>query len=104
MSTELIDRARTGDAVAFEELVGPYQRELRVHCYRILGSLADAEDGLQETLMAAWRGIGGYEGRASIRTWLYRIATSRCLNMLRSARRRSAMSPPSLDVPTPEPT
>ncbi len=105
MTTELIERARAGDAGAFEELVGPYQRELRVHCYRVLGSLADAEDGLQETLMAAWRGIGGYEGRASIRTWLYRIATSRCLNMLRSARRRPEMSPPPrLEVPAPEPT
>jgi RNA polymerase sigma-70 factor (TIGR02960 family) len=104
VSTKLIDRAQAGDSVAFEELVGPYQRELRVHCYRILGSLADAEDGLQETLMAAWRGIGGYEGRASIRTWLYRIATSRCLNLLRASRRRSTPNPPSLDVPTPEPT
>jgi RNA polymerase sigma-70 factor (ECF subfamily) len=104
MSTELIERARAGDQQAFEELVGPYQRELRVHCYRVLGSLADAEDGLQETLMAAWRGIGGYEGRASIRTWLYRIATSRCLNMLRSARRRPLMNPPTLEVETPEPT
>ena len=59
-----------------------------MHCYRILGSVADAEDALQETLIAAWQGLGGFEGRASIRTWLYRIATSRCLNMLRSARRR----------------
>jgi RNA polymerase sigma-70 factor (TIGR02960 family) len=104
MSTELIERARAGDQQAFEELVGPYQRELRVHCYRVLGSLADAEDGLQETLMAAWRGIGGYEGRASIRTWLYRIATSRCLNMLRSARRRPMTDPPRLEVEAPEPT
>jgi RNA polymerase sigma-70 factor, ECF subfamily len=104
VSTELIDRARAGDSAAFEQLVGPYQRELRVHCYRILGSVADAEDGLQETLMAAWRGIGGYEGRASIRTWLYRVATSRCLNMLRSARRRPMTNPPGLDVPVPEPT
>jgi RNA polymerase sigma-70 factor, ECF subfamily len=104
VSTELIERARAGDSAAFEELVGPYQRELRVHCYRILGSVADAEDGLQETLMAAWRGIGGYEGRASLRTWLYRVATSRCLNMLRAARRRPAMNPPTLEVPAPEPT
>jgi RNA polymerase sigma-70 factor (ECF subfamily) len=99
----LIEQARSGDDAAFEQLVGPYQRELRVHCYRILGSLADAEDGLQETLMAAWQGLGGFEGRASIRTWLYRIATSRCLNMLRSASRRPATSL-EVDVPPPEPT
>ena len=81
MSTELIDRARSGDQAAFEQLVSPYRRELQVHCYRILGSAADAEDAMQETLTSAWRGLGGFEGRASIRTWMYRIATSRCLNM-----------------------
>jgi hypothetical protein len=85
-ATDLVDRARAGDEAAFEHLVAPYQRELRVHCYRILGSLADAEDGLQETLLAAWRGLDGFEGRATVRTWLYRIATTRCLNMLRSAK------------------
>ena len=103
VSTDLIDQARSGDADAFEQLVSPYQRELRVHCYRILGSLADAEDGLQETLMAAWQGLRRFEGRASIRTWLYRIATTRCLNMLRSASRR----PPTglaTDLLPPEPT
>jgi RNA polymerase sigma-70 factor (ECF subfamily) len=103
VNIDLIDQARTGDKDAFELLVGPYQRELRVHCYRILGSVADAEDGLQETLMAAWQGLGRFEGRASIRTWLYRIATNRCLNMLRSTSRR----PPTelvVDLPPPEPT
>jgi RNA polymerase sigma-70 factor (TIGR02960 family) len=105
MSAELIERSLSGDQVAFEQLVGPHRHELQVHCYRILGSLADAEDALQETLTAAWRGLGDFEGRASIRTWLYRIATSRCLNMLRSARRRPPTTRLSvLDVEPPEPT
>lgn len=88
MSTDLINRAQTGDEQAFRQLVDPYRHELHVHCYRMLGSVQDAEDMLQETLLAAWQGLGGFEGRASIRTWLYRIATSRCLNALRSANRR----------------
>jgi RNA polymerase sigma-70 factor (TIGR02960 family) len=104
VSSDLIERSRSGDHAAFEELVGPHRRELQVHCYRILGSVADAEDALQETLTAAWRGLGGFEGRASIRTWLYRIATSRCLNMLRSASRRPPAELPALDVQPPEPT
>ena len=103
MSTELIDRARTGDQTAFEELVGPYQRELQVHCYRILGSVADAEDALQETLLTAWRGLRQFEGRASVRTWMYRIATTRCLNILRSASRRPTMTLPQ-GVQPPEPS
>ena len=74
-----------------------------MHCYRILGSVQDAEDALQETLLAAWQGLGGFEGRASVRTWLYRVATSRCLNALRSARRRPRMSPPP-GLEPPEPT
>src|SRR3954465_13916453 len=73
---ELIDRARSGDAAAFAELIGPYRHEMQVHCYRILGSVADAEDALQETLVAAWRGIGGVEGRPSRRGGVYRIATN----------------------------
>ncbi len=104
MSAELIERARSGDQAAFEELVGPYRREIHVHCYRVLGSAADAEDALQETLTAAWKGLGGFEGRASVRTWLYRIATNRCLNMLRSTSRRPPADLPVLDVETPEPT
>jgi len=104
VSAELIDRARSGDQAAFEELVGPYRRELQVHCYRFLGSVADAEDALQETLTAAWRGLGGFEGRASIRTWLYKIATNRCLNMLRSASRRPPVDLPVRDVEPPAPT
>lgn len=103
MEAELIDRARAGDEAAFEALVGPYRRELRAHAYRMLGSLADAEDVLQETMLAAWRGLGGFEGRASLRTWLYRIATTRSLNLLRSARRRP-LAAPTLDVEPPAPS
>jgi len=87
---DLISQARAGDGDAFRELTEPHRKELRVHCYRMLGSLHDAEDALQDTLLMAWQGLGGFEGRASVRTWLYRIATNRCLNLLRSARRRAA--------------
>jgi RNA polymerase sigma-70 factor (TIGR02960 family) len=104
VATDLIDQAQAGDERAFEQLVEPYQRELQVHCYRILGSAQDAEDALQETLLAAWRGLGGFEQRSSLRTWLYRIATSRCLNALRSASRRPAMNWSIHDVDPPEPT
>ena len=86
MSADIaLERVRAGDDQAFAELTGPYLAELRLHCYRILGSVQDAEDMLQETLLAAWRGIGQYEGRASLRTWLYRIATNCSLNALRAA-------------------
>ena len=104
MATDLIVRARAGDEQAFGQLVEPYQRELQVHCYRILGSAQDAEDAVQETLLAAWRGLRGFEQRSSLRTWLYRIATSRCLNALRSASRRAPMNWPRRDVDPPEPT
>ena len=104
MSTDLLDRARAGDEQAFGELVGPYRRELQVHCYRILGSALDAEDVLQETLLAAWQGLAGFEGRASVRAWLYQIATRRCLNALRSASRRPQMGWPPPGVELPEPT
>ncbi len=99
---ELVDRARSGDDVAFEELVHPYHRELRAHCYRILGSAADAEDAFQESLTAAWKGLAGFEGRASFRTWLYRIATGRSLNMVRASR-RSALSATMTDAEPTEP-
>jgi RNA polymerase sigma-70 factor (TIGR02960 family) len=85
---DLLARAQAGDEASFAELVAPYRRELHVHCYRILGSTQDAEDALQETLLAAWRSLGGFEGRASLRTWLYRVATNHSLNALRAANRR----------------
>jgi RNA polymerase sigma factor (sigma-70 family) len=101
---DLIDKAKAGDGEAFRELTEPYRRELHVHCYRMLGSFQDAEDALQDTLLAAWQGIGGYAGRASLRTWLYRIATNRCLNTLRSAKRRPAREWGMPEVEPPEPT
>ena len=81
-------RAQRGDESAFAQLTDPYRRELQLHCYRILGSLQDAEDLLQETLLAAWRGLEQFEGRSSLRAWLYTIATNRCLNALRDRERR----------------
>ena len=99
-----MSRARAGDGDAFRELTEPYRRELRVHCYRMLGSFQDAEDLLQDTLLAAWQGFGAFEERASIRTWLYRIATNRCLNALRSASRRPAKEWDVPEVEPPEPT
>src|ERR1700691_1887720 len=101
---DLIERARAGDEQAFGELVGPCRRELQAHCYRILGSALDAEDALQETLLAAWQGLAGFEGRSSVRVWLYQIATRRCLNALRSASRRPPMDWPPPGVKLPEPT
>jgi RNA polymerase sigma-70 factor (TIGR02960 family) len=89
-----LSRARSGDHAAFERLVEPYRRELQVHCYRILGSVQDAEDMLQETLMAAWRSLDAFEGRASLRTWLYRIATNASLGVLRRARPVREIPPP----------
>jgi RNA polymerase sigma-70 factor (TIGR02960 family) len=88
MTEQLLDRARGGDEDAFRALTDPYRRELHVHCYRILGSVQDAEDVMQETLLAAWRGLTGFEERASLRAWLYRIATNRSLNALRDSARR----------------
>jgi RNA polymerase sigma-70 factor (TIGR02960 family) len=103
-TADLIARARAGDGDAFRELIEPYRRELQVHCYRMLGSFQDAEDALQDTLLAAWQGIGGFQERASLRTWLYRIATNRCLNALRSASRRPAKEWDIPKVVPPEPT
>ena len=104
MNHDLLVRARAGDGQAFGALVQPYQHELQVHCYRILGSAADAEDALQETLTAAWQGLDSFQERSSVRVWLYRIATRRCLNMLRSASRRPPADPLILGADPPEPT
>jgi RNA polymerase sigma-70 factor (TIGR02960 family) len=101
MTERLLSRARTGDELAFRELMDPFRRELQLHCYRILGSVQDAEDMLQETLLAAWRGLDDFEGRSSLRTWLYRIATNRCLNLLRSNARRPAKEVPPMPEPPP---
>src|SRR5262245_8888110 len=91
VTADRLSRARAGDGQAFRELAESHRRELQVHCYRMLGSFADAEDAVQETMLAAWQGIGGFtEERASLRTWLYKIATSRCLNARRAASRRPA--------------
>jgi RNA polymerase sigma-70 factor (TIGR02960 family) len=87
MDETTLERARTGDGDAFQELVEPHRRELLVHCYRTLGSVQDAEDVLQEALLSAWRALDRFDGR-SLRAWLYRIATNRCLNYLRDGARR----------------
>src|ERR1044071_7071960 len=88
VSDDTLARARAGDEHAFRELTDPYRRELQLHAYRIVGSAQDAEGLLQETLRAAWRGMERFEERASIRAWLYRIATNRSLDALRASRRR----------------
>jgi RNA polymerase sigma-70 factor (ECF subfamily) len=88
VTEQTLARARAGDEDAFRELTDPYRRELQLHAYRIVGSAQDAEDLLQETLLAAWRGLEQFEGRASVRAWLYRIATNRSLDALRASRRR----------------
>src|ERR671911_961158 len=94
-------RARGGNEEAFRELTDPHRRELQLHCYRILGSVQDAEDLLQETLLAAWRGLERFEGRSSLRAWLYRIATNRCLNALRDKGRRQRDVQPIAEPPEP---
>src|SRR5450631_2320288 len=104
VAADLISRARAADGDAFRELTEPHRRELQVLCYRMLGSFQDAEDALQDTLLAAWRGLAGFEGRASLRTWLYRIATNRCLNARRSASWRQAKEWDVPQVDPPEPT
>jgi len=98
---QTLARARAGDENAFRELTDPYRRELQLHVYRIVGSAQDAEDLLQETLLAAWRGLERFEERASVRAWLYRIATNRSLDALRASRRRPEDLQRITEVPEP---
>src|SRR5919201_939424 len=101
MTEQTLARARAGDEEAFRELTDPYRRELQLHVYRIVGSAQDAEDLLQETLLAAWRGLDRFEERASVRAWLYRIATNRSLDALRASRRRPEDLQRMTEVPAP---
>src|ERR1700733_557046 len=102
MKTTVLERAFAGDELAFRDLTEPFRSELEFHCYRMLGSVQDAEDVLQETMLAAWRGLGSFERRSSLRNWLYRIATNRCLNVLRDAGRRPRSAPPlTFEIPVP---
>ena len=101
---DLLAKARAGDGNAFRDLTAPHRTELQVHCYRMLGSLHDAEDALQNTMLAAWQGLDGFEGRASIRTWLYRIATNQCLSLVRSTKRRPAEEWKMPDIEPPQPS
>jgi len=102
-TSDLIARTSAGDHDAFRELVEVHTHELQVHCYRILGSLQDAEDAVQETLVSAWRSLADFGQRSSLRTWLYQIATNRCLSMLRATTRRprTATEIPGLVLPEP---
>ena len=101
MTNKVLARARAGDEGAFRELTDPYRGELQVHIYRIVGSVQDAEDLLQETLLAAWRGLEHFQGRASVRAWLYRIASNRALDALRATRRRSEDLQRMTEMPKP---
>lgn len=103
---ELVGRARGGDADAFAAIAERFRAELQLHCYRIVGSAQDAEDLVQETLLAAWRGLEGFAGRSSVRSWLYRIATNRSLNTVRDRARRppGPPPPPEPSPPPPQPT
>lgn len=99
MHVATLERAKAGDGDAFAELTAPHRGELHLHCYRMLGSVTDADDLLQETMIAAWQGLDGFAQRSSLRAWLYRIATNRCLNAIRASKRR----PPPTPVPPFEP-
>ena len=102
VTLEHLEAARAGDEKAFAKLVAPFRQQLHVHCYRIVGSVDDADDVLQEVLLAAWKGLPAFEGRSSLRTWLYRIATTRSLNAVRDRSRRPRLEPvPPFEPPTP---
>jgi RNA polymerase sigma-70 factor, ECF subfamily len=100
MATEaLLVAARGGDEQAFESLLEPHRGELHLHCYRLLGSLHDADDALQETALRAWRGLEGYEPRAPFRAWLYRIATNACFRAIeRRARQPEPLDPGEAEI------
>src|SRR5207237_6729413 len=100
VTKQTLSRARAGDEEAFRALTDAYRRELQLHIYRIVGSAQDAEDLLQETLLAAWRGLERFEGRASVRAWLYPIGTNRSLDALRAGRRRPGARPRMTEMPT----
>ena len=104
MTADLLARARAGDGQAFGTLTAPHRRELQLHCYRILGSAQDAQDAVQETLLSAWLGLAGFQGRSSVRTWLYRVATTSCLKALRSASRHPPVNWPLPGEGPPEPS
>ena len=92
---------RSGDEAAFAALTEPHRRQLHLHCYRMLGSFDDAEDLVQETLLRGWRGRAGFEGRSTVRTWLYRIATNACLDFLESkSRRLQSLESPQGEAPS----
>jgi RNA polymerase sigma-70 factor, ECF subfamily len=87
-TSDLLTAAREGDETAFAGLIEPHRRDLHAHCYRMLGSLQDAEDALQDALLRSWRGLDRFEGRASLRTWLHRIATNACLDLAKRRPKR----------------
>lgn len=103
-NSPLIALAQAGDGDAFRQAIAPYRRELQLHCYRMLGSYQDAEDALQDTLLSAWQGLPSFEGRSLFRTWLYQIATHRCLNLRRTASRRPAKAWDVPGIQPPEPS